>query len=72
MMLNMIAQEEASHTDKVKTALMAEATATVTDKFSTDKALKKARGLADKMNHFGVGARDENKVEDVSSLSVED
>jgi len=41
-MLNMIAQEEASHTDKVKTALMAEATATVTEKFTSDKALKKA------------------------------
>jgi hypothetical protein len=41
-MLNSIAQEEASYTEKVKTSLMAEATANVTDKFSTDKALKKA------------------------------
>jgi hypothetical protein len=41
-MLNMIAQEEASQTEKMKTALMAEATATVTEKFSSDKALKKA------------------------------
>ena len=41
-MLNSIAQEEASYTEKVKTSLMAEATSNVTDKFSTDKALKKA------------------------------
>ena len=41
-MLNMIAQEEASQTEKMKTALMAEATATVTEQFSSDKALKKA------------------------------
>lgn len=41
-MLNMIAVEEASQTEKMKTALMAEATATVTEQFSNDKALKKA------------------------------
>jgi len=41
-MLNMIAAEEASVTDKAKTSLMAEATASVTDKFTSDKALKKA------------------------------
>lgn len=41
-MLNMIAQEETSVTDKTKIALMSEATATVTEKFSSDKALKKA------------------------------
>jgi len=40
--LNMIAQEEATVTDKMKTALMAEATASVTEKFSSSKALKKA------------------------------
>lgn len=41
-MLNMIAQEEANVTEKTKMSIMAEATATVTEKFSTDKALKKA------------------------------
>lgn len=41
-MLSMIAAEEASVTEKTKVALMAEATATVTGKFSSDKALKKA------------------------------
>lgn len=41
-MLTMIAAEEASFTEKTKMALMSEATATVTEKFSSDKALKKA------------------------------
>lgn len=41
-MLNMIAAEEASVTEKTKMALMAEATSSVTGKFSSDKALKKA------------------------------
>lgn len=41
-MLNMIAQEEANVTEKTKTAIMAEATAAVTEKFSTSKELKKA------------------------------
>lgn len=41
-MLTMIAAEEASVTEKTKMALMAEATADVTEKFSSDKALKKA------------------------------
>jgi len=41
-MLNMIAHEEASVTEKTKVALMSEATASVTEKFSSDKALKKA------------------------------
>lgn len=41
-MLNMIAQEESSVTEKTKMALMSEATASVTGKFSSDKALKKA------------------------------
>lgn len=40
--LNMIAAEEASVTEKTKMGLMTEATASVTEKFSTDKALKKA------------------------------
>jgi hypothetical protein len=40
--LNMIAQEEATVTEKTKNALMEEATATVTEKFSTSKELKKA------------------------------
>jgi len=41
-MLNMIAQEEASVTEKTKTALMNEATASVTERFTSDKVLKKA------------------------------
>jgi 6-pyruvoyl-tetrahydropterin synthase len=41
-MLNMIANEEANVTEKTKMALMTEATATVTEKFTSDKALKKA------------------------------
>ena len=41
-MLNMIAQEEANVTEKTKIAIMEEATATVTEKFSTSKELKKA------------------------------
>jgi len=41
-MLHMIAAEEASVTDKTKMRLMAEATAAVTHKFATDKAVKKA------------------------------
>jgi len=41
-MLNMIAAEEASVTEKTKMSLMSEATASVTEKFSSDKALKKA------------------------------
>jgi len=41
-MLSMIAAEEASVTEKMKVALMAEATASVTEKFTSDKALKKA------------------------------
>lgn len=41
-MLNMIAAEEASVTEKTKMALMSEATASVTEKFTSDKALKKA------------------------------
>lgn len=40
--LGMIAAEESSYTEKMKSALMSEATATVTDQFATDKALKKA------------------------------
>jgi hypothetical protein len=40
--LHLIAQEEASITDKTKAALMAEATASVTDQFTSSKALKKA------------------------------
>ena len=40
--LNMIAQEEASVTEKAKIALMAEATAAVTNEFGTSKALKRA------------------------------
>jgi translation initiation factor 2 beta subunit (eIF-2beta)/eIF-5 len=40
--LNMIAQEEATVTEKTKIAIMEEATATVTENFSTSKALKKA------------------------------
>lgn len=40
--LNMIAQEEATVTEKTKVAIMAEATAVVTEKFSTSKELKKA------------------------------
>jgi 6-pyruvoyl-tetrahydropterin synthase len=41
-MVNMIAQEEANVTEKTKMALMTEATASVTEKFTSDKALKKA------------------------------
>lgn len=41
-MLHMIAQEEASVTEKKKTALMEEATANVTEKFASSKELKKA------------------------------
>jgi hypothetical protein len=41
-MLNMIAAEEASVTEKTKMALMSEATASVTEKMTSDKALKKA------------------------------
>jgi len=41
-MLTMIAAEEASYTEKMKMTLMSEATASVTDKFSADKALKKS------------------------------
>ena len=41
-MLNMIAVEEANVTEKTKVALMSEATASVTEKFTSDKALKKA------------------------------
>jgi 6-pyruvoyl-tetrahydropterin synthase len=40
--LSMIAQEEASVSDKIKVALMAEATAFVTKEFTTSKELKKA------------------------------
>jgi 6-pyruvoyl-tetrahydropterin synthase len=40
--LNMIAVEEANVTEKTKVSLMTEATASVTEKFSSDKALKKA------------------------------
>ena len=40
--LNMIAQEEANITEKIKIAIMEEATATVTENFMTSKALKKA------------------------------
>lgn len=39
--LNMIAQEEASVTEKTKVAIMAEATAHVTEQFKTSKDLKK-------------------------------
>merc|ERR1719276_52295 len=38
----MVAVEEATVTEKTKNALMEEATATVTEKFSTSKGLKKA------------------------------
>jgi len=41
-MLDMIVAEEASVAEKTKMALMAEATAAVTEKFSSTKALKKA------------------------------
>jgi len=41
-MLDMIVAEEASVTEKTKLALMAEATASVTEQFSSTKALKKA------------------------------
>jgi len=41
-MLNMIAAEEASVTEKTKMNLMSEATTSVTAQFSSDKALKKA------------------------------
>jgi len=41
-MLNMIVVEEANVTEKTKMALMSEATASVTEKFTSDKALKKA------------------------------
>jgi len=41
-MLNMIAQEEASITEKTKVSLMEEATANVTEKFANSKELKKA------------------------------
>jgi len=41
-MLKMIAAEEASYSEKTKIALMSEATESVTGKFSSDKALKKA------------------------------
>jgi|Transcript_47840 hypothetical protein len=41
-MLHMIAQEEASITEKTKAALMEEATAIVTEKFVSSKELKKA------------------------------
>jgi len=40
--IGMIAAEEASVTEKMKSSLMAEATATVTEKFVSDKALKKS------------------------------
>lgn len=40
--LNMIATEEASVTEKTKMAIMAEATEYVTEQFASDKALKKA------------------------------
>jgi hypothetical protein len=40
--LNMIAVEEANVTEKTKMAIMEEATAAVTEKFTSDKALKKA------------------------------
>ncbi|KAL9189437.1 hypothetical protein ACHAXT_009112 [Thalassiosira profunda] len=41
-MLTMIAAEEGSVAEKMKMGLMSEATASVTEKFSSDKALKKA------------------------------
>mmetsp|Transcript_11503 Transcript_11503/g.8039 ORF Transcript_11503/g.8039 Transcript_11503/m.8039 type:complete len:307 (+) Transcript_11503:69-989(+) len=41
-MLNMIAQEEANVTEKTKIAIMQEAPAAVTEKFTTSKELKKA------------------------------
>lgn len=44
--LIMIQQEESSVTEKTKVALMAEATAAVTEKFGTSKALKKAALMA--------------------------
>jgi len=40
--LNMVAVEEANVTEKTKMAIMEEATVAVTEKFSTDKGLKKA------------------------------
>lgn len=40
--IGMIAAEEASVTEKMKTSLMTEATASVTEKFASDKALKKS------------------------------
>lgn len=40
--LSMVAAEETSYTEKTKMAMMSEATASVTDKFTADKALKKA------------------------------
>jgi len=40
--INMVASEEATVTEKTKQAIMEEATAVVTEQFSTDKALKKA------------------------------
>ena len=47
-MLNMIAAEEASNTEKAKISLMEAATADVTSQFSSEKALKKARKAYDK------------------------
>eukprot|EP01083_Nonionella_stella_P000248 754_1 len=40
--INMVASEEATVTEKTKQAIMEEATAVVTEQFSTDKGLKKA------------------------------
>lgn len=40
--LTMLAVEEASNTEKIKSGLMAEATASVSESFASDKAMKKA------------------------------
>jgi len=65
-MLNMIAVEEANVTEKTKIAIMEEATATVTESFTTSKALKKAAldaAIAQIKGTAGEGAVDPVRAE---------
>lgn len=62
-MLNMIAAEEASVTEKTKTGLMSEATSSVTNQFSSDKALKKA-ALDSAINKLKGGAAGADPVQE--------
>ncbi len=65
-MLNMIAVEEANVTEKTKIAIMEEATATVTENFTTSKELKKAAldaAIAQIKGSAGEGAVDPVRAE---------